>query len=159
MISILKLNKITTNCKLNKQMFSLQQIKKRKASLLLDIVIGIVLMMIIYYVATVAYPEYRNNANRSQAYEDLRTIKQAVISYQGLSKATPSDITMDDLTTGLTADQSLDGTEHSALLKEKKLDPWGGEYQITIGADGSGTISTSAAASAGGLSGEISIDF
>ena len=66
-------------------------------------------MMIIYYVATVAYPEYRNNANRAQAKEDLSTLKTAVITYQGLSKTPGADITMDDLTTGLTAAESIDG--------------------------------------------------
>lgn len=154
MVSVLKLNNMITNLTTKKE-----DMRKRKGSLLLDIVIGIVLMMIIYYVATIAYPEYRNNANRSQAYEDLRTIKQAVITYQGLSKTTPTNITMQDLQTGLTADESLDGTDHDAVLKENKLDPWGGEYQIQIDASGAGTISTSAAASGGGLSGEISIDF
>lgn len=155
MISILKLNNTLQEYKLIKE----NNIKKRQGSLLLDIVIGIVLMMIIYYVATVSYPEYRNNANRSQALEDLRTIKQAVISYQGLSKTTPSNITMEDLQTGLTANESIDGTTHEALLKESKTDPWGGDYVITIDASGSGTISTSAAVSGGGLDNEISIDF
>lgn len=124
-------------------------VKKRKGSLLLDIVIGIVLMMIIYYVATVAYPEYRNNANRAQAKEDLSTIKTAVITYQGLSKTPGSSITMDDLTTGLPADEAIDGVQHAPLLTENKLDPWGGEYDIQINADGSGTIRTTGAKAAG----------
>lgn len=119
--------------------------KKRKASLLLDIVLGVVLMMIIYYVATVAYPEYRNNANRAQAKEDLSTLKTAVITYQGLSKTPGADITMDDLTTGLTAAESIDGTDHSPVLEESKLDPWGGEYNFDIDANGAGTISTTGA--------------
>ena len=98
-------------------------------------------------------------AEGSQALEDLRTIKQAVISYQGLSKVTPSSITMEDLQEGLSATESLDGTTHEALLKEAKTDPWGGEYVITIDASGAGTISTSAAVSGGGLDNEITIDF
>lgn len=154
-ISILKLNNMAKKYQVSRK----NNILKRKGSLLLDIVIGIVLMMIIYYVATVSYPEYRNNANRSQALEDLRTIKQAVISYQGLSKVTPSSITMEDLQEGLSATESLDGTTHEALLKEAKTDPWGGEYVITIDASGARTISTSAAVSGGGLDKEITIDF
>lgn len=154
-ISILKLNNMAKKYQVSRK----NNILKRKGSLLLDIIIGIVLMMIIYYVATVSYPEYRNNANRSQALEDLRTIKQAVISYQGLSKVTPSSITMEDLQEGLSATESLDGTTHEALLKEAKTDPWGGEYVITIDASGAGTISTSAAVSGGGLDKEITIDF
>ena len=149
-ISILKLNNMAKKYQVSRK----NNILKRKGSLLLDIIIGIVLMMIIYYVATVSYPEYRNNANRSQALEDLRTIKQAVISYQGLSKVTPSN-----LQEGLSATESLDGTTHEALLKEAKTDPWGGEYVITIDASGAGTISTSAAVSGGGLDNEITIDF
>lgn len=146
-------NKLTAK---KTQLFSKEH-GKRKASLLLDIVLGIVLMMIIYYIATVAYPEYRNNANRAQAKEDLSTLKTAVISYQGMQKEPSSINSIDVLLEGLDADESIDGTDHKAVLTENKLDPWGGEYEIDIDSDGSGTISTSNAVSVGGLSDEITI--
>ena len=53
-ISILKLNNMAKKYQVSRK----NNILKRKGSLLLDIVIGIVLMMIIYYVATVSYPAF-----------------------------------------------------------------------------------------------------
>mgnify|MGYP005963223917 CR=1 FL=1 len=74
----------------------------------------------------------------------------------------PSDsITMDDLKTGLTAEESVDGLSHQNILPEDAdlNDPWGGEYLIETSTDGSGSITTSNAVSVGGLESEVTLSW
>lgn len=70
------------------------------------------------------------------------------------------NITAEDLKTGLTAEESLDGIAHENILPEDAdlKDPWGGDYVIEASPDGS-SISTSNAVSIGGLDSEVVISW
>ena len=89
------------------------------------------------------------------------SIKTAVTSYQMLSINPGDSITMEDLKEGITAEDSIDGIAHENILPEDAdlRDPWGGEYVIETGTDGSGSITTSNAVSMGGLDSEVTLSW
>lgn len=120
------------------------------AELTICIVVALILMFVIFY----AYPEYKNNANRTTAQQDLRMFKSAVISYSGLSNNSkpPSDLGQLFADPSISADEAIDGVDHGPFLDKKKgwttdsssiKDPWGEAYQYTYDAStGTGSIST-----------------
>lgn len=108
---------------------------KRKGFLSAELMIVIVITLILMVGAFIAYNEYKDNANRTVAMQDMQILKQGVISYSGLrsDSALPSDL--GDLITGITATNSIDGVQHNSFIQRKGWttasnikDPWGVAY-------------------------------
>lgn len=127
---------------------------KKRGFFSTELTICIVVALILMFITFLAYPEYKNNANRTTAQQDLRMLKSAVVSYAGLANDSKPPANLGQLLANpsLTADEAIDGVEHGAFLDKKKgwttdsssiKDPWGEAYQYTYdAATGTGTIST-----------------
>ena len=123
-----------------------------------------VYMIVVLFLVGVLFlglPFLINQAKVTTAKQEMDTIKTAVTTYQMMAINPSDSITMDDLKTGLTAEESVDGLSHQNILPEDAdlNDPWGGEYLIETSTDGSGSITTSNAVSVGGLESEVTLSW
>ncbi len=139
---------------------------KKKGFFSMELTICIVVAMLLMVMALVAYPEYKNNANRTAAMQDMKTLKAAVVSYCGLSISNqpPANLGVLLSNPSLQAADAIDGVDHGPFLEAKRgwttdassiKDPWGNTYQYAFDATTKeGTITTT-----GGGSQPMSISF
>lgn len=140
---------------------SINNQKQRKAFSISELMVYMIVVLFLVGVLFLGLPFLINQAKVTTAKQEMDTIKTAVTTYQMMA-INPSDrITMDDLKTGLTAEESVDGLSHQNILPEDAdlNDPWGGEYLIETSTDGSGSITTSNAVSVGGLESEVTLSW
>jgi len=111
--------------------------------------------MILMTLLLVAYAEYKANANRVSAQQDLRMFKSGVISYSGLAIDSQPPTNLGQLVSNpsLSASNAIDGVDHGPFVDVKNgwttdsssiKDPWGNAYIYNYStSSGTGTISTS----------------
>lgn len=140
---------------------SINNQKQRKAFSISELMVYMIVVLFLVGVLFLGLPFLINQAKVTTAKQEMDTIKTAVTTYQMMAINPSDSITMDDLKTGLTAEESVDGLSHQNILPEDAdlNDPWGGEYLIETSPDGSGSISTSNAVSIGGLDSEVVISW
>lgn len=119
-----------------------------------EVGLAIVILLLIGSALFIAYPEYKNNANRATANQELKMFKTAVTSYAGLANDSkpPSDLGQLLADPSLEAENAIDGVDHGPFIDKKKnwttdadsiKDPWGEAYQYSYDeTTGTGTIST-----------------
>lgn len=140
---------------------SINNQKKRKAFSISELMVYMIVVLFLVGVLFLGLPFLINQAKVTTAKQEMDTIKTAVTTYQMMAINPSDSITMDDLKTGLTAEESVDGLSHQNILPEDAdlNDPWGGEYLIETSTDGSGSITTSNAVSVGGLESEVTLSW
>lgn len=146
---------------LNYKLGAITNKKQRKAFSIMELIVYMVVVLFLIGVLFFCLPFLINQARVTTAKQEMDTLKTAVTAYQMLCTNPSESITAEDLKTGLTAEESLDGIAHENILPEDAdlKDPWGGEYVIETGTDGSGSITTSNAVSIGGLDSEVVISW
>lgn len=140
---------------------SINNQKQRKAFSISKLMVYMIVVLFLVGVLFLGLPFLINQAKVTTAKQEMDTIKTAVTTYQMMAINPSDSITMDDLKTGLTAEESVDGLSHQNILPEDAdlNDPWGGEYLIETSTDGSGSITTSNAVSVGGLESEVTLSW
>ena len=140
---------------------SINNQKQRKAFSISELMVYMIVVLFLVGVLFLGLPFLINQAKVTTAKQEMDTIKTAVTTYQMMAINPSYSITMDDLKTGLTAEESVDGLSHQNILPEDAdlNDPWGGEYLIETSTDGSGSITTSNAVSVGGLESEVTLSW
>lgn len=140
---------------------SINNQKQRKAFSISELMVYMIVVLFLVGVLFLGLPFLINQAKVTTAKQEMDTIKTAVTTYQMMAINPSDSITMDDLKTGLTAEESVDGLSHQNILPEDAdlNDPWGGEYLIETSTDGSGSITTSNAISVGGLESEVTLSW
>ena len=140
---------------------SINNQKQRKAFSISELMVYMIVVLFLVGVLFLGLPFLINQAKVTTAKQEMDTIKTAVTTYQMMAINPSDSITMDDLKTGLTAEESVDGLSHQDILPEDAdlNDPWGGEYLIETSTDGSGSITTSNAVSVGGLESEVTLSW
>lgn len=140
---------------------SINNQKQRKAFSISELMVYMIVVLFLVSVLFLGLPFLINQAKVTTAKQEMDTIKTAVTTYQMMAINPSDSITMDDLKTGLTAEESVDGLSHQNILPEDAdlNDPWGGEYLIETSTDGSGSITTSNAVSVGGLESEVTLSW
>lgn len=146
---------------LNYKLGAITNKTQRKAFSIMELIVYMVVVLFLIGVLFFGLPFLINQARVTTAKQEMDTLKTAVTAYQMLCTNPGESITAEDLKTGLTADESLDGVAHENILSEDAdlKDPWGGDYIIETNSDGSGSISTSKAVSVGGLDSEVMISW
>lgn len=140
---------------------SINNQKQRKAFSISELMVYMIVVLFLVGVLFLGLPFLINQAKVTTAKQEMDTIKTAVTTYQMMAINPSDSITMDDLKTGLTAEESVDGLSHQNILPEDAdlNDLWGGEYLIETSTDGSGSITTSNAVSVGGLESEVTLSW
>ena len=140
---------------------SINNQKQRKAFSISELMVYMIVVLFLVGVLFLGLPFLINQAKVTTAKQEMDTIKTAVTTYQMMAINPSDSITTDDLKTGLTAEESVDGLSHQNILPEDAdlNDPWGGEYLIETSTDGSGSITTSNAVSVGGLESEVTLSW
>lgn len=140
---------------------SINNQKQRKAFSISELMVYMIVVLFLVGVLFLGLPFLINQAKVTTAKQEMDTIKTAVTTYQMMAINPSDSITMDDLKTGLTAEESVDGLSHQNILPEDAdlNDPWGGKYLIETSTDGSGSITTSNAVSVGGLESEVTLSW
>ena len=140
---------------------SINNQKQRKAFSISELMVYMIVVLFLVGVLFLGLPFLINQAKVTTAKQEMYTIKTAVTTYQMMAINPSDSITMDDLKTGLTAEESVDGLSHQNILPEDAdlNDPWGCEYLIETSTDGSGSITTSNAVSVGGLESEVTLSW
>lgn len=119
--------------------------RKLKGWSLPEITLGIVIVMLLMAGAFFGFTEYKDNANRATAKQDMRMIKSAIMTYSGLNinSLPPSDLGVLLSNPSLEASEAIDGVDHGAFLESKRgwgseassiRDPWGNPYEYTYDA-------------------------
>ena len=146
---------------LNYKLGAITNETQRKAFSIMELIVYMVVVLFLIGVLFFGLPFLINQARVTTAKQEMDTLKTAVTAYQMLCVNPGENITAEDLKTGLTAEESLDGIAHENILPEDAdlKDPWGGDYVIETSPDGSGSISTSNAVSIGGLDSEVVISW
>ena len=146
---------------LNYKLGAITNKTQRKAFSIMELMVYMVVVLFLIGVLFFGLPFLINQARVTTAKQEMDTLKTAVTAYQMLCVNPGESITAEDLKTGLTAEESLDGIAHENILLEDAdlKDPWGGDYVIETSPDGSGSISTSNAVSIGGLDSEVVISW
>lgn len=109
----------------------------QKGFTLVELMIALAVVITLSVAAFFGYSQVQQMRKIAQMNNDLDAISSGALAYESLSidSTPPSDI--DDLITGLTAAQSIDGTAHSNFITSTKAgsgdtasitDPWGVEY-------------------------------
>lgn len=126
---------------------------KRMGIFSAELAICMVVAMILLVGAFLGWPMYKDNANRTVAQTEMKTLKTGVISYMGMHKSSQPPSNLGDLLAepALAATDAIDNVDHSAFVQKKNwttsgdsvLDPWGQPYELTYDAStGKGVIST-----------------
>lgn len=146
---------------LNYKLGAITNKTQRKAFSIMELIVYMVVVLFLIGALFFGLPFLINQARVTTAKQEMDTLKTAVTAYQMLCTNPGESITAEDLKTGLTAEESLDGIAHENILPEDAdlKDPWGGDYVIETSPDGSGSISTSNAVSIGGLDSEVVISW
>lgn len=146
---------------LNYKLGAITNKTQRKAFSIMELIVYMVVVLFLIGVLFFGLPFLINQARVTTAKQEMDTLKTAVTAYQMLCVNPGENITAEDLKTGLTAEESLDGIAHENILPEDAdlKDPWGGDYVIETSPDGSGSISTSNAVSIGGLDSEVTLSW
>ena len=108
---------------------SINNQKQRKAFSISELMVYMIVVLFLVGLLFLGLPFLINQAKVTTAKQEMDTIKTAVTTYQMMAINPSDSITMDDLKTGLTAEESVDGLSHQNILPEDAdlNDPWGGE--------------------------------
>ena len=112
---------------------------KRKGFTLMEILVACSIIIALSVGAFFAYQQAQQTRKIAQMNQDMEAITNAALSYEAMSLNSTPPGSIQDLITGLTANESVDGAAHSFITQVKGsnpstsdiLDPWGQEYDYS----------------------------
>lgn len=109
----------------------------RKGFTLVELMIALAIVIALSVAAFFAYGQAQQMRKIAQMNNDLDAIASGALAYESLAVNSTPPTNIDDLITGLTAAQSIDGSAHGNFISSTKAgtgedatitDPWGVEY-------------------------------
>mgnify|MGYP004459047245 FL=1 len=111
------------------------QSAKRKGFTLMEILVACAIIIALSVGAFFAYQQAQQTRKMAQMNQDMEAIANAALSYEAMSTDSTLPDSIATMITGLSADKSIDGSEHKLLTQFKGgaeatdvTDPWGANY-------------------------------
>ena len=108
---------------------------KRKGFTLMEILVACAIIIALSVGAFFAYQQAQQTRKMAQMNQDMEAIANAALSYEAMSTDSSLPDSIATMLTGLSADKSIDGSEHKLLTQFKGgaeatdvTDPWGANY-------------------------------
>lgn len=108
---------------------------KRKGFTLMEILVACAIIIALSVGAFFAYQQAQQTRKMAQMNQDMEAIANAALSYEAMSTDSTLPDSIATMITGLSADKSIDGSEHKLLTQFKGgaeatdvTDPWGANY-------------------------------
>lgn len=108
---------------------------KRKGFTLMEILVACAIIIALSVGAFFAYQQAQQTRKMAQMNQDMEAIANAALSYEAMSTDSALPDSIATMITGLSADKSIDGSEHKLLTQFKGgaeatnvTDPWGANY-------------------------------
>lgn len=108
---------------------------KRKGFTLMEILVACAIIIALSVGAFFAYQQAQQTRKMAQMNQDMEAIANAALSYEAMSTDSTLPDSIATMITGLSADKSIDGSEHKLLTQFKGgaeatdvTDPWGAAY-------------------------------
>lgn len=108
---------------------------KRKGFTLMEILVACAIIIALSVGAFFAYQQAQQTRKMAQMNQDMEAIANAALSYEAMSTDSALPDSIATMITGLSADKSIDGSEHKLLTQFKGgaeatdvTDPWGAAY-------------------------------
>lgn len=108
---------------------------KRKGFTLMEILVACAIIIALSVGAFFAYQQAQQTRKMAQMNQDMEAIANAALSYEAMSTDSTLPDSIATMISGLTADKSIDGSEHKLLTQFKGgkegtdvTDPWGAAY-------------------------------
>lgn len=108
---------------------------KRKGFTLMEILVACAIIIALSVGAFFAYQQAQQTRKMAQMNQDMEAIANAALSYEAMSTDSSLPDSIATMITGLSADKSIDGSEHKLLTQFKGgaeatdvTDPWGAAY-------------------------------
>lgn len=108
---------------------------KRKGFTLMEILVACTIIIALSVGAFFAYQQAQQTRKMAQMNQDMEAIANAALSYEAMSTDSTLPDSIATMITGLSADKSIDGSEHKLLTQFKGgaeatnvTDPWGANY-------------------------------
>lgn len=108
---------------------------KRKGFTLMEILVACAIIIALSVGAFFAYQQAQQTRKMAQMNQDMEAIANAALSYEAMSTDSALPDSIATMITGLSADKSIDGSEHKLLTQFKGgaeatdvTDPWGTAY-------------------------------
>lgn len=114
------------------------QSAKRKGFTLMEILVACAIIIALSVGAFFAYQQAQQTRKMAQMNQDMEAIANAALSYEAMSTDSTLPDSIATMITGLSADKSIDGSEHKLLTQFKGgaeatdvTDPWGHSYNYS----------------------------
>lgn len=108
---------------------------KRKGFTLMEILVACAIIIALSVGAFFAYQQAQQTRKMAQMNQDMEAIANAALSYEAMSTDSALPDSIATMITGLSADKSIDGSQHKLLTQFKGgkegtdvTDPWGAPY-------------------------------
>ncbi len=108
---------------------------KRKGFTLMEILVACAIIITLSVGAFFAYQQAQQTRKMAQMNQDMEAIANAALSYEAMSTDSALPDSIATMITGLSADKSIDGSQHKLLTQFKGgaeatdvTDPWGAAY-------------------------------
>lgn len=108
---------------------------KRKGFTLMEILVACAIIIALSVCAFFAYQQAQQTRKMAQMNQDMEAIANAALSYEAMSTDSALPDSIATMITGLSADKSIDGSQHKLLTQFKGgaeatdvTDPWGAAY-------------------------------
>lgn len=108
---------------------------KRKGFTLMEILVACAIIIALSVGAFFSYQQAQQTRKMAQMNQDMEAIANAALSYEAMSTDSTLPDSIATMITGLSADKSIDGSEHKLLTQFKGgaeatdvTDPWGANY-------------------------------
>lgn len=118
-------------------MFSKMQEKmknRKKGFSFMEILVALVLIVSLSVGAFFMFNEAQQTRKLAQMHNDMDAITTGALTYEALNIDSKLPASLADLATGLKAEDSIDGLEHTNIVRSTKatdgnfVDPWGVAY-------------------------------
>ena len=109
--------------------------RKRKGFSFMEILVSLVLIVSLSVGAFFMFNEAQQTRKMAQMNNDMDAIVNGLLTYESLNIASQLPDSLADLTTGLSEQESIDGSVHTNLVRSTKapdgkfVDPWGNAYE------------------------------
>jgi len=105
--------------------------RKRKGFTLVEIMIALAVVIALSVAAFFAFNQVQDMRKVAQVQSDLDALANGCLAYESVSSSQSLPASLADLTTGLTAANTIDGVAHTNFVTTQKAsltDPWGNAY-------------------------------
>lgn len=122
------------NLSIKKMQESMENRKKRNGFSLPEILVACAIIVSLSVAAFFGYNQAQQTRKMAQMNNDMEALANGCLAYEALNMESLPPASLEELSTGLTAEQSVDNCEHTDFVTSTKaedgtfLDPWGVAY-------------------------------